>query len=338
LGCEKSDDLFIRESPKVNQAIEALRESKYLDATSLLESYLETGACESGVIGAGDRARQYGDAAFDLALAFIDTTRQALAESAEKNANASSTQPGMMANPMGQANPGGGEEASQEQLNSELECALRLLAPLTEDRNHSAALRGRASYLIGNLELLRSEFDAAIAAYDQALQLLPATKLSEEELKRIQALSPQEDANQSVKDEERKPTDDAPEENVVPESDALLGLMAAQNRALAQRLKEQQPPPPEEEKSNQDQQDNDKQDQQDQKDQKDNDQKDQQDNDQKQQAANSSSPSDSDEQEAQKKARDAQILDELEQAPTLQREQARIRAARNRRRPTMEDK
>jgi len=170
-GCKPVDRLFERESPVVNEAIDALERGDHERATELLTAYLETGACEAGVIGAGDRARALGDAAFDLGLAFAHAQSKALGVSG------TSTGPGGLSLPPGLAQPGQAAPAAPNAAETEaskqlVECGLRLLGPLAESE-HPAALRARALYLMGNLETRRKSYRAAVTAYDRGLLLVP---------------------------------------------------------------------------------------------------------------------------------------------------------------------
>src|SRR5690606_32625042 len=78
LGCERIestlDAVFERYSPTVDEAIEALREERPDEALTLLTQYLETGACEAGVIGTPERLARLPDAAFDLGLALFEVS------------------------------------------------------------------------------------------------------------------------------------------------------------------------------------------------------------------------------------------------------------------------
>jgi len=359
LGCQEFDRLFIRESPVVNEAIEALSSNKQKEATELLTKYLETGACDAGVIGAGERARRLGDASLDLGLALAGAYRKskgtaaAAPSAALPGAAPGGTLPGATPPPSG-LGPADPTKPVDPEASARIDCALRVLSPIAENRDLESALRARAHYLMGNLELSRSAFQAAIDAYDRAIVLAPG----------------------------------------LPEGPGdAIGRDIARNRALAQRrLEEEERKKKEEEKKedqknedqqNQDQKDQDQKDQdqkdqdqkdQDQKDQdqKDQDQKDQdqkdQDQDQKgddkqpsdqqqpgdqqqpsdQQSAKSDQPNGSspsapaEGQQGQKGApaasQDARILDRLEQAPTLQQHDAKQKARTLRLRPTMEDK
>jgi Ca-activated chloride channel family protein len=228
LGCEPVDQLFVRESPVVRDAIAALKAKDPTKASELLIEYLETGACEAGVIGAGDRARSRPDAAYDLSLAF-----SALATSEQSKAPAA---PGTTPGVPGAPGPLPQEPSLSPEASSSIDCALRVLAPLSQDDGLPADLRARVHYLAGNLEMLRAGYEAAVVAYDQALLFAPG--VAEEQAK--------------------KPP--WSELSIDP-----LGLHIAYNRALALRLQkeqeEQQQQQEEQENTNQDEQQDQDQDQ-----------------------------------------------------------------------------
>ena len=226
MGCQAADPLFERESPVVNQAIEALSAKDPEAASQLLIDYLETGPCEEGVIGVGDRARKHADASFDLALSFSAMARAGLSGAAPGASVQAPGAVGQVPGALGQA-PGAsgqGGEVSPE-LNQRIDCGIRMLAPIGQNSEQPAALRARSHYLVGNLELLRNEFAGAVAAYDEALLLAPG----------------------------------------LPEGQGdALGVQAAFNRALALRLekeKEEQEKKQEEEEQNSNQDEQDEQDQ-----------------------------------------------------------------------------
>lgn len=356
LGCDHVDRAFVRQSPVVNEAIAALEAKDPTKASELLIEYLETGPCEAGVIGAGDRVRKRPDAAYDLSLAF-----SALAQAAPEGSKPAAPTPPLG----GLGTPGGSpqEPALGPEASSSIDCALRVLAPLSQDDDLPADLRARAHYLVGNLEMLRAGYEAAVAAYDQALRYAPGIS------------------------DERAKTPPWSGFQVDP-----LGIHIAYNRAFALRLqkeKEQQQQEQEQENTNQDenqdQQEKDQseksEDQQDDsgepEDEKSTDQDEQEDDQQKseqdekqdssgkpdeqekqekqeEQEDQSSSPSDpsSREEDAPQdgqqnpqqasqpsEARDQRMLDLLEQAPTLQQHDAEKRKNQGVViRSTMEDK
>lgn len=177
LGCQQVDKLFERKSPIVNEAIDHLNGARVDEAVELLTKYLETGACEAGVIGAGDRARKLGDAAFDLGLAFGKSGTETPGASA---ASGLVLPPGVgtaaqSPDPLSAAAPGNGAGSKGKAGDKTplIECALRLLGPLAESSEHDPALRARALYLMGNLEAARESYRAAVSAYDRGLLFAP---------------------------------------------------------------------------------------------------------------------------------------------------------------------
>ncbi|HXS18837.1 MAG TPA: hypothetical protein VN764_16675, partial [Polyangiaceae bacterium] len=343
------DRVFERKAPAVEEAIAALTDGQPDAATQALIAYLETGPCEEGVIGVGDRARKYADAAYDLALAFSRTTDAHKPAAQDPAAQLAQGQiPGLpSASPAG---PSPAQGADGSAPTAHIDCALRLLAPLGPNESLAVALRARSFYLAGNLELSRAQFEPAVSYYDQALLLSPG---------------------------------------VAPGQGDALGANIAFNRALALRLqKEQEEKQKQEQEQNKDEQDKDESQSKDQKDESQDQPKDQEkpqdqpqdqqpdegQKDQEQPSDNQSSPDQKQPQEqpeasqdqkdqagkpdepeapdqeqearsaqappqSDNQSRDERMLDLLEQAPTLQQHEAqKARAAGVRGRATMEDK
>jgi hypothetical protein len=178
LGCEPYDRLFERDSPTVEEAKAALKSGDSKKAIELLTQFLESGECQEGVIGFGARAKAYPHAAFDLGLAF--GTGGKLAPSPQKNAQATPPAPSIPglglpvspADPGAQSGPGG--PGTPPGKTGELDCALRLLAPLADGESEPAALRARALYLMGQIEMQKGEFEGAADAYTRGLRFAPA--------------------------------------------------------------------------------------------------------------------------------------------------------------------
>ena len=156
-GCDRLDRVFTRHSPAVDQALEALDAGDAGAATELLEKYLSTGKCENGKIGTPDLVPQRPAASFDLGLALFQ-----LGERFGRRFGEEESAPGAS-----------GDEAALARRSQEVDCALSILRALAPDRTISPDLRARIHYLAGNLEFLRREYRAAIAEYDQALGLIP---------------------------------------------------------------------------------------------------------------------------------------------------------------------
>lgn len=350
LGCQRAeetlDGILQHHSPVVDEAIAALQEGQHDVALARLTEYLETGACEAGVIGTPERLGRLPDAAFDLGLALFEA------------ADAAGTTP---SGPTPGGMPGAApapQDAPSPARREQIDCALRVLAPVALDTSLPLELRARAHYLTGNLELLRDEHRAAVAAYDAALRLIPG----------LPETGPEGTPNDSI------------------------GRRAAHNRAVALRRLAEEPP---EDQQSQNDPDSDQQDQgedqenseknEEQKDDSEGDPDEEQKDDSQapddqdpaqdqeqgqeqppedtssdttepddsptgdpQSQAESSPPEQSDggdeptppEQAASDpgRERDERLLDELEQAPTFQQQDARQNAHRVRGRFRMEDK
>lgn len=362
LGCAKFDALFERESPVVNEAIALLKQKDPDKASKLLIEYLETGPCEAGVIGAGDRARALLDASLDLALSFSALSPKTTAPTGQPPGTPAPGGPGQLpgAQLPGAQVPGapGAESSAPDQT---IDCALRILGVMSGNVEASAELRARAHYVAGNLEMRRGNFEDAVVSYDAGLLYAPG--VLEEQLKK------------------------GPLAGTVADS---LGISIAYNRALALRLKEEKEKQEQEEESQSDQDEQEDSEEQDKKDdssdEKEQDKKDEQSQDEQgqddsekpdeekedpakedqessddsqkgeptqdeqsqenqgdeQQEQEDQAPEEASEHEQAKspsEARDQRMLDLLEQAPTLQQHRAEERKKQGVRvRSTMEDK
>jgi Ca-activated chloride channel family protein len=160
-GCSKTvDDLFTRNSPIVDEAIGALDAGDAGASAALLQEYLSTGKCEGGSIGAPDPVRTRPSASLDLGLSlFVLAERFGKRFGEEESSGDGGTTPA--------------DEVLLEKRGSEVECALRIVRLIANDDALPIELRARAHYLSGNLEFLRRDYRSAVAAYDQALTLIP---------------------------------------------------------------------------------------------------------------------------------------------------------------------
>jgi Ca-activated chloride channel family protein len=160
-GCERADRLFERESPIVNDAIEAYNAGDAGAAVDLLESYLLTGKCEGGHISTPEPVRTRPNAAFDLGLGLFKLAEQFGQRFGEE--------------PLGGADAGPTPEQETARLkrSEQVDCATTIVRLVAGDTTAPVDLRARAFYLAGNLEFLRGEYRAAVAAYDAALKLVP---------------------------------------------------------------------------------------------------------------------------------------------------------------------
>jgi Ca-activated chloride channel family protein len=379
IGCQPFDDAFERNNPVVEEAISALNAGEQERATNLLVEYLETGPCEASVIGAGDRARRLGDASLDLALALAgpfpkppaEESAEEEEESAEEEEPKDESRPTPLGGkpplsppgaPSGPGLPGqdsGATPASQDpEQNSKIECALRLLSPVVENRDHPVALRARALYLMGNLELSRGNFEDAVTHYDRALGWTPGTEEGQGDSigRRVahnRALALRlEEAKQAEEEQQNSNSseDDSPENQEQDDQDGNSEEQDGDSEEQdedseeqdgdSDREKDQEQSQKDEEAAGDDQ--NGGQDGED-----DQEQPDDQ-GPEKDQAPPSDSKPNADEPAGEPRegeaaprpsaSQDTRILDRLEQAPTLQQHDAKKRAGVIRTRPTMEDK
>jgi tetratricopeptide (TPR) repeat protein len=67
----------------------------------------------------------------------------------------------------------GVSEEMREQRHAEIECARRLAEAIADDESTPLELRARARYLSGNLAFLDGDYESAVRAYDRALVLAP---------------------------------------------------------------------------------------------------------------------------------------------------------------------
>jgi Ca-activated chloride channel family protein len=161
VGCAKQrNELWMRNAPAVDQALEAFDAGDAGVAVTLLEGYLATGKCEQSNIGAPDSLRSKPNAAFDLGLGLFKLGEQYGQRFGEEE-------------PVGDAGKSPEAEAAKEKRGSEVECALRIVRIVAADPSVPIDLRARASYLAGNLEFLRGDYESAVKGYDASLELIP---------------------------------------------------------------------------------------------------------------------------------------------------------------------
>jgi hypothetical protein len=67
----------------------------------------------------------------------------------------------------------GGDEKQKAMRGEQIACALRVLGVIANDPSLAIDLRARARYLEGNLNFLDGHYEEAVAAYDKALTLAP---------------------------------------------------------------------------------------------------------------------------------------------------------------------
>lgn len=188
-GCDSAwvDSLFMRNAPAVDDAVYQLEHGDAGLAQAYLASYFGVAPCVDGRSGA-PAVFDKPQASFDLGLALFALGEQFGGRFGEDGG------------------PAQDAPAQLAKRSSQVSCAMGWLQPLVQMRSLPVKLRAEASYLLGNLEFLRREYEAAVEGYDVALALIPGS---------------QEPAALAV------------------------GVNAAHNRALALRRAEEQPEPPE---------------------------------------------------------------------------------------------
>jgi len=146
---------FDRDAPQVKEAILALDAGEAGSAASVLQSYLSTGPCQDGIIGTPDGLKKRPDGTFDLGLALFRVGEQFGRRFGEEEDNQ------------------GVSEAVRAKRHAQIECARRLAQAIANDETVPGDLRARAHYLSGNLAFLDGAYRDAVDAYDRALLLAP---------------------------------------------------------------------------------------------------------------------------------------------------------------------
>jgi tetratricopeptide (TPR) repeat protein len=145
---------FDRDSPEVNQAIAQLDAGDASAAAGTLEKYLATGPCEDGNIGARN----------EFLRTLPDGTFD-LGLSLFKIGESFGRRFGE------EELDGGLDEHARRK--AQTDCALRLVRAIAEDPSVPIELRAHARYLEGNLQFLNASYEDAVRAYDQAIGLVP---------------------------------------------------------------------------------------------------------------------------------------------------------------------
>jgi hypothetical protein len=148
---------FEREAPEVNEAIGHLDAGDASRvAVDILAHYLATGACEEGNIGTPDRLGERPNGTFDLGLALFQLAETFGHRFGDEENDAGFLDPNLK-----------GMRAGQ------VECALRVVRAVATNPDQPIDLRARAHYLEGNLLFLNASYEEAVRAYDRALELAP---------------------------------------------------------------------------------------------------------------------------------------------------------------------
>lgn len=159
-GCSGWDPRspFERNAPAVDQALADLDAGRFTSAEEALESYLSTGPCTDAGIGLPDAVRQKYNGSFDLGLVLFSLAEKYGHRFGEEE----------------MSDGGSAEEQAQAEMRSlEVDCALIIARAIAEDPKVPIDLRARAHYLAGNLEFLRKKYEEAVKHYDDALELVP---------------------------------------------------------------------------------------------------------------------------------------------------------------------
>ncbi len=159
-GCSGWDPRrpFERQNPEVDRAIEMIEAGEYGGAQEVLTGYLGGGECKNGKIELTEKARKKPDGTFDLGLVLFHI--------AEKYGRRFGDE---------EKGPEGVEDDPElvKQRDLEVKCALIAAVGIAGDQQVPVDLRARAYYLAGNLEFLRRRYKEALEYYEQALKLVP---------------------------------------------------------------------------------------------------------------------------------------------------------------------
>ncbi|MBS2013059.1 MAG: tetratricopeptide repeat protein [Deltaproteobacteria bacterium] len=148
---------FEREAPEVRESIALLGDAGDAAAAGgILEEYLVTGQCKEGNIGTPNRVRERSSGAFDLGLALFK-----IGETFGRRFGEEEIDGGHMDGPL------------KTLRQAQVECGLRIVRAVATDPSQPLDLRARARFLEGNLCFLDQRYEDAVKAYDQSLELIP---------------------------------------------------------------------------------------------------------------------------------------------------------------------
>jgi hypothetical protein len=163
-GCSGWDPRspFERNAPEVDDAVRELDSGKVESAEETLEKYLGTGPCRADAgISLPDAVRQKPGGSFDLGLTLFYLGERFGQRFGDEEL----------------ADGGAGDQELAEKRGVEVDCALVVVRAIAADPKVPAELRARARYLAGNLEFLRRKYEDAVKEYDQALGIVPGLPL-----------------------------------------------------------------------------------------------------------------------------------------------------------------
>ncbi len=161
IGCSGWDPRspFEHNSPEVNEALEELDAGRLQPAGERLERYLSTGPCSADAgFSLPPGARQKSSGSFDLGLTLFSLGEQFGQRFGDE-----------------ERSDGGSprEQTLAQKRKLEVDCALLVARAIGADPTVPVELRARAHYLAGNLEFLLKQYEDAVKEYDQALALVP---------------------------------------------------------------------------------------------------------------------------------------------------------------------
>ena len=158
-GCDgwEPSEPFTRNSPEVDRALALYEAGQFESAEEVLEAYLGTGPCGDGNIGLPPAVRDKHNGSFDLGLTLFGLAEKYGRRFGEEE----------------QGDGGAGEDEQLEKRSLEIDCALIITEAIAADPKVPVDLRARAYYLAGNLEFLRRQYEDAVSMYDKSLGLVP---------------------------------------------------------------------------------------------------------------------------------------------------------------------
>ena len=149
---------FDREAPEVKEAVTMLAADggDAAVAGNVLEEYLATGQCKEGSIGTPPRIRERSNGGFDLGLALFKLGERYGRRFGDEEVDA-----------------GPADENLKSARGEQVDCALKVVRAIATDLSQPIDLKARARYLEGNLLFMTAAYEEAVRAYDASLELAP---------------------------------------------------------------------------------------------------------------------------------------------------------------------